>query len=109
LIIEVTIAYFLNNGFIRSWLGDFLVVMLMYCFVRTFFKIPVRTTAIAVLIFACVIEVTQYFHLVVQLNLQSSGLARAIMGSSFAWTDFLAYASGILTMLTIENRTKKFA
>ena len=36
--IEVLIALFVHDSFIRPYLGDFLVVILIYCAVRTFIK-----------------------------------------------------------------------
>ncbi|CAN5148937.1 hypothetical protein BH20BAC1_BH20BAC1_28470 [soil metagenome] len=38
LITEVLIATFLNDRIIRPFIGDFLVVILLYTFVRSFFN-----------------------------------------------------------------------
>lgn len=35
-IIEVLIALFINDKFIRPYVGDILVVVLIYCFIRSF-------------------------------------------------------------------------
>ena len=40
-LIELLIAIFLHDGIIRPYIGDLLVVMLIYCFVRSFFKLSV--------------------------------------------------------------------
>ena len=35
-IVEVMIALFVHDNFVRPYVGDYLVVMLIYCAVRTF-------------------------------------------------------------------------
>jgi len=93
--VEVSIALFVHDNFIRPFFGDVLVVILIYCFIKSFINSPVIITAIAVLLFACTIEVLQYFNIVKVLGLQNSAVARIIIGTSFEWTDLLAYALGI--------------
>ena len=105
---EICIAVFINDRFIRPYLGDFLVVILLYCFVRCFFNVPVNQTAIEVLIFAFVIEGLQYIQLVNILGLQDSKLASVVLGNSFSWMDMLTYVLGICFVLVcekIKNRT----
>jgi hypothetical protein len=104
LITEVLIARYLHDNIIRPYGGDFLVVILIYCLVKTFLNTPVIPTAVAVLLFAYVIEVLQYFRLVVLLGLQHVKLARVILGTSFSWTDILCYTLGIALVIIIEMR-----
>ena len=107
-ITEVLIALFLHDRFIRPYFGDFLVVILIYCFCRTFRPFPVTWLAISVLIFAYFIEMLQYFKITNWLHLQDSKLATTILGSSFEWTDILAYTLGIILVVAIEKfRHKK--
>ena len=107
-ITEVLIALYLNDKFIRPYFGDFLVVILMYCFFKSFLKVPVTKLAIAVLIFAYIIEILQYFNLLNLLGLQDYKLARVVLGSSFAWMDIVAYTLGIILVVLIEKyRTNK--
>lgn len=106
--IEVVIAVFVHDTVIRPYIGDFLVVILLYCLVRSFFNTTVFATAIGVLIFSFIIEATQYFHLVNLLGLQHSKLARVIMGNYFAWMDIVTYTAGIVAVLLVEKiRAKK--
>ena len=107
LTVEICIALFVHDAIVRPYIGDVLVVILIYCFVRSFFDLPVIPTAIAVLIFSFAVEITQYFHLVNVLGLQRSRLARVIMGNSFAWTDIGAYTAGILIVLLAEKLTAR--
>ena len=102
-IVEILIALHVHDAIIRPYIGDFLVVILIYCFVRSFLTTPVIPTAIAVLLFSFVIETAQYFHIVHLLGLQHSKLASTIIGTSFEWTDIAAYTAGILLVVVTEK------
>lgn len=103
---EVFIAVYLHDALIRPYGGDFLVVILIYCFVKSFLNTPVMVTALAVLLFSYLIETLQYFHLVDMLGLEKSTIARVVIGTSFAWTDLLAYSLGVLLVLVMEFTLK---
>lgn len=60
---EVLIATKLKNiFFVRAYLGDVLVVMLLYFFVRAFIKINPIKLITGIFIWSCMIECLQYFH-----------------------------------------------
>jgi len=102
--IEVVIAMFMHDKFIRPLGGDFLVVILLYCLLRgtTTFNVP--AAAISVLIFACLIEFAQFLQLVKWLGLENNLVARSVIGTSFSWVDIIAYTLGILFVVVIEKR-----
>jgi len=100
--IEVLIAVYAHDEIIRPYVGDILVVMLIYCFVKSFLNIPCLTAALATLVFSYAIETLQYFNIVKRLGLQNSKLARTIIGTSFAWMDILAYTLGIAFVIGVE-------
>ena len=100
---EILIALFIHDGIIRPYIGDFLVVILIYCFVRSFFKISVLNAAIGTLLFAYVIEFLQYLNFVQMLGLQKSKMANVIIGNRFEWIDMLAYTLGIALVLLTER------
>lgn len=102
-LVEIMIAVFLHDQYIRPYVGDFLVVILIYCFIRSFLNISVMTAAVLTLLFAYVIEVLQYFKLVELLGLENVTWARVVLGSSFEWIDIVAYTLGILVVLVIER------
>lgn len=104
LTIEVMIAVFVHDSFIRPTVGDFLVDILIYCFVQTFCKLPVIKTAIGVLVFSYAVEVLQYFKIVKLLHLEHYTVARIIIGTSFEWTDLIAYTAGICLVVFIEKK-----
>jgi len=105
-VIEVLIALYVMDDFIRPYVGDYLVVMLIYCAVRTFIKANPVKIAIAVLLFAYLIEILQYFRIVDRLGLSGNPVAKTVIGYGFEWWDMLAYTLGVLTILVVENRSK---
>jgi len=102
-LVEVFIALYVHDGFVRPYVGDYLVVMLIYCAVRTFIKISPVKLAIGVLLFSYVIEVLQFFSIVDRLGLSNNKLAKTVMGYGFEWIDLLAYTLGIVTVLILER------
>ena len=106
--IEVLIALFVNDSFIRPYLGDVLVVILIYCFLKSFLQLPVLTVALFVLIFSFTIEFLQFLNIVEKLHLEKSKIARTVIGTSFSWIDLLTYIVGIAIVLVVEKyRFKK--
>jgi hypothetical protein len=103
LAVEIFIALYVHDQIIRPYLGDVLVVILLYCFVKSFFNLPVNLAAIAVLLFSYLIETLQYFNIVKRLGLENSSLANTIIGNYFTWVDILAYTLGFLMVLGFEK------
>lgn len=106
---EVFIALYMHDEIIRPYGGDFLVVILLYCIIKSFLNSDFRITALSVLLFSYLIEISQYFHLTEVLNPNNSNLIRIITGDYFSWTDILAYTLGTITIICTEaliNRQK---
>ena len=106
-IIEVLIALFVNDRLISPYVGDFLVVILIYCFIRSFFNLPVMVIAATVLLFACAVETAQYFNFARLLGLHNNGFPKIILGNSFEWLDVSIYALGVVVVLIIEQCLKQ--
>ena len=105
---EVFIAIFVHDNIVRPYIGDFLVVILIYCFFRSFLKVPVLPLALSVLLFSYLVETLQYFNWVKHLGLQDSELANIVLGNSFQWIDILAFSLGIIVIIAVERlRAKK--
>tara|TARA_R110002020_G_scaffold240057_2_gene452701 strand:- start:1497 stop:1862 length:366 start_codon:yes stop_codon:yes gene_type:complete len=100
---ETAIAYFHFNCFIRGFLGDMLVILLLYSFLKIFIRNQVLKTSISVLAFAYVVELLQLFKLTEKLNIHSEILL-TIIGSVFDWRDLIAYTLGFLVILLIEKK-----
>lgn len=101
-VIEVLIALFIKDRFLRPYGGDLLVVILIYCFFRSFFRVRILPCAFGVLLFAFTVEFLQYLHFVEVVGLQDNKLAKIIIGTDFAWHDMLAYMGGIVIVLASE-------
>ena len=102
-VIEVLMALFLHDDFIRPYFGDVLVVILIYCTIKSFIKASVLSVAIFTLLFSFTIETMQYFKIVKLLGMQHSKLANTVIGNSFSWIDILAYTVGIIIVFFIEQ------
>lgn len=105
LIIEVLIALFVRDRFVRPYVGDFLVVILIYCAVRTVLKASTWKIALGVLLFSYLVETLQYFQLIERLGLENNSIARTVMGYGFEWLDLIAYTLGIITVLFMERKS----
>ena len=105
--IEIYIGMYVKDSFVRPYLGDFLVVILIYCFLKSFWKETPLKVALFVLIFSFVVEFLQYFNIVEALGLQENKLASIIIGTSFAYEDLAAYFLGIATVLIVEYSFNK--
>jgi len=101
--VEVLIALFVHDTIIRPYIGDVIVVILVYCFVKSFFDLAVLPTAVGVLLFAFGIETLQYFNFIAILGLENSKLATTLVGNSFAWIDMLTYVIGIIIVIIAEK------
>ncbi len=103
-LVEVFIGVFIHDGFIRPFGGDILVVILIYCLVKSFWNVSTTKTAVAVFGFACLVEGLQYLQIVDRLGLRKYPLLAIIIGTSFAWEDILAYAAGCVIVIWWETK-----
>ena len=102
-LVELYIAIYVRDDFIRPYVGDVLVVFLIYAVVRTFFKVSILTAAIGVLVFSFGVEILQYFKILEILGLESSSLARTVIGTTFVWEDLIAYSIGFVMLVWFEK------
>ena len=102
-VVEVFIAIFVRDAFVRPYVVDYVVVIFIYCSVRAVMNASIFKVAIAVLLFSYTIEVLQYFQIVNRLGLQQNIIAKTVIGYGFEWLDLLAYTLGIITVLILER------
>ncbi|WP_228850808.1 ribosomal maturation YjgA family protein [Aegicerativicinus sediminis] len=105
LILELGLALWIQNGFLRVTFGDFLVVILVYAAARSIIHIKPIYMAIAVLIFAIGVETLQYFKLINLLGLENNMLARLVLGNTFSFQDIFAYILGVTVIYFIDLKT----
>jgi len=101
--VEIFIGAYMHDPVIRPYGGDFLVVILLYCLVRSFWDVRIVAAAVGVLLFSYLIEAGQYFGLADRLGFRGNSLMRVILGNYFTWTDIMAYTLGIVSVLWVER------
>lgn len=100
--VEVLIALFVHDNFVRPYIGDVIVVVVVYCFVRIIIPEKVYLLPLYVFLFAAMVEVLQYFHIVDLLGLGNSTFFRVLIGGVFDLKDILCYGAGCLLLGVFE-------
>ncbi|HAR73048.1 MAG TPA: DUF2809 domain-containing protein [Flavobacteriaceae bacterium] len=106
-LIEVIIALYIKDKIIRPFVGDILVVIFIYYFIKTFINTKTINIAIFTLFFSFVVEILQYFNFVEMIGLGHNKAARIIIGTSFSWIDLLCYFVGFILLFFIDKDLKK--
>jgi Protein of unknown function (DUF2809) len=106
LLIEIFIGAYVRDSFVRPFVGDVLVVVLVYCFIQSFWRIQPIKAITGVFVFACIVEGLQYLNIVNKLGLRQYKLLVIILGSSFDWGDILAYAVGSAIVILTESKLR---
>ena len=89
LFIEVLIALFVHDCIIRPYVGDILVVILLYTFVRIWIPEKIRLLPLYIFLFASCVELLQMI-----LGVENNTFLRVLMGSVFDVQDILCYGIG---------------
>ncbi len=106
-LIEVFIALYVHDKFIRPYVGDILVVVVIYCAVRTVFPTQITLLPLWIFLFAVFVEFLQYIGIVNILGLNESTFLRVIMGSVFDWKDIMCYGIGCILLAVYEIFQRK--
>jgi len=104
LAIEICIALFVRDNFVRPYVGDMLVTVLLCCLARA--AAPKVSPALPVFLFAAAVEGLQWLGLTEMLGLQDTALG-IILGSTFDWRDILCYGLGCLLFAGVELLRKR--
>lgn len=104
--IEVLIALFVRDAFIRPYIGDVLAVALVYTVLRAATPLGLWPAIILTLAIALAVELGQLFGIDRTLGLQSNQIARVVLGGSFDVADLAAYAAGAIVVMTVELARK---
>lgn len=104
LVIEILIATrFAHMVFVRSYLGDFLVVILIYFLVQAFVDVPALKLAGGVFVFSCVVEIVQLLHPADLLGLAPGSIFFILLGNRFSWMDLLMYLGGCVAAYILDR------
>ncbi|ESQ91262.1 hypothetical protein ABAC460_06770 [Asticcacaulis sp. AC460] len=100
--VEVLIALFVRDGFVRPYLGDVLAVVLVYLTLRAVTRLNIAAALIATLAIALAIELGQLLGLTDLLGLRGNRLAQVVLGGSFDPKDLVCYAVGGIVIAVFE-------
>lgn len=100
--VEISIGVYMHDRIVRPYVGDVLIVVLLYCSIRSFWEFPAVPLAVAVLVFAYLEEMGQYFHIADRLGFTRPSLMRTLIGTWFSWVDMACYTVGIGMVLAVE-------
>lgn len=103
---ECLIGAFVRDAFIRPFVGDVLVTVLLCCLVRIFRPDGSRLLPVWVFGFSGAAECAQLLDLPARLGLEETVLATA-MGSTFDWKDLPCYAIGCVLFALAEHIFKR--
>jgi hypothetical protein len=103
LLVEILIARFAHDRFVRPYAGDFLATIFLYCLLKSVWPAPAWQVALAALLVSYAIEMAQLAHLLHWLGWQHSRMARLLLGSQFEWGDMLAYTLGAVAVLGLQR------
>lgn len=97
-LVELFIALFVRDAFIRPYVGDMLVVVLVYTCVRVLFPEKPRLLPLYVFLFAAGVEALQGIRIVELLGLQDNRFFSILIGTTFDWKDIVCYGVGCVLL-----------
>lgn len=106
LVTEVCIALFVHDGFVRPYLGDVLVTVLICAFVRIVIPQGVRLLPLYVFLFAAAVEIGQYFEMVTLLGMENNPFFSVLLGTTFSAYDLLCYGVGSALFIGVDYLIK---
>lgn len=104
--IEVCIALFVRDDFIRPYIGDVLAVAFVYTALRAATPLKLVPALAITLAIAFAIEIAQALNLLDAIGLRDNAIARTILGGVFDYADLAAYSAGAILIAAIEHVRK---
>jgi hypothetical protein len=99
--VEVLIALAVDDDFVRPYVGDVLVVVLIHSSILAVADLPPAPTAVGVFGFACAVEAAQYAG--VGDLVADHPILRVVVGTTFQWGDIVAYGAGAVLAVLAER------
>ena len=103
LFIEICIALFVHDRFVRPYIWDALVTVLLCCLWRVAVPRGVPALPVYVFIFAALVELAQYVDVVALLGWEKNAFLSTVIGRTFSWPDILCYGAGCLSFWAAEK------
>lgn len=105
--VEVLIALFVRDAFVRPYLGDVLAVILVFAGIRAVIATGPWTAAAVALSIAVVIEFGQLIGILDILGVADHQWLRIVLGTGFDVKDLLAYGVGALLAVWLDHQLTK--
>lgn len=102
LVTETVIAVFHLHKFIRGFIGDVLVIPLLFYFGKWTTRFSVKRILLLVILIAFCIEFLQWFNFASKLGIENS-VIYILLGDTFDPWDLAAYVIGGLTVIFLER------
>ena len=104
LCVELCIALFVHDAFVRPYIGDVLVTVLLCCLCRIAVPKGVPALPAYVFLFAALVEAAQYIDVVKLLGWEDNAILSTLIGRTFSWVDILCYGVGCVAFWAAEKR-----
>jgi len=107
LIVEIIIALYVRDAFVRPYLGDSIAVAFVYTGALSVIpskgnfkrKMQVATAALCLSFFVEGLQATSFLQ---ATGLEKIEFFRIVLGSSFSWIDIYAYVGGFIAVVIVE-------
>lgn len=100
----IIVQFFDSNRLIRGFLGDLVIVMVLYSFFKSIADFDSVKLSIFIISFSFLLETLQYFKIILLLGFKENYLTKIIFGSVFDPFDLLAYLIGVFLIFSIDTR-----
>ena len=102
--VELVIGLFVHDDFVRPYIGDVLVTVLLCCLCRIAVPKGVPALPAYVFLFAALVEAAQYIDVVKLLGWEDNAILSTLIGRTFSWADILCYGVGCVAFWAAEKR-----
>lgn len=99
------VLLFRTQAFVRGFVGDVLIVMLIYSACKALADFPSGRLALATLAFAFAVEAGQGLRLLALLGIPENLFTRLVFGAVFDAWDLLAYTIGVALIYGVDRVT----
>lgn len=101
--IEVLIALFVRDEFVRPYVGDVLAVAFVYAALRAVTPLGLIPALALTLAIALGVEIAQALNLLDAIGLRDNAVAHTVLGGVFDWADLAAYTAGAVLVIAVER------
>ncbi len=104
--VEFIIAKYVHSGFVRSYLGDVLIIPCFYCGFRIIFPIRFKHLAFYTYLLAVFVEFLQLININKILHFEDMALLNILIGTVFDINDIISYTIGFLLIILFYKLKK---